>query len=126
MAEIAIPAFFALLIWWLGTGIVLFVARMPARTYRISLAVGAMMALAAIAIIAATAETVTAGSAYLAFAAAIVIWGFVELTFLTGMLLGPDRAEASPAAAGWARRSWWARSSRSGPPSSARRACWTP
>jgi putative photosynthetic complex assembly protein 2 len=103
MAEIAIPAFFALLIWWLGTGIVLFVARLPARTYRISLAVGAVMALAAIAVIASTAETVTAGSAYLAFAAAIVIWGFVELTFLTGFLLGPDRAEASPAAAGWAR-----------------------
>jgi putative photosynthetic complex assembly protein 2 len=103
MIDLAIPVLYALLIWWMGTGVVLFVARLPARTYPISLAVGALMALAAIAVIAATAETVTAGSAYLAFAAAIVIWGFVELTFLTGVLLGPDRAEASPAAAGWAR-----------------------
>ncbi len=103
MVDIAIPAFFALLIWWLGTGIVLFIARLPARTYRISLAMGAMMALAAIAVIVATAETVSAGGAYFAFTAAIVIWGFVELTFLTGLILGTDRAEACPAAAGWAR-----------------------
>ena len=103
MADTAISAIFALLIWWLGTGIVLFVARLPARTFRISLAAGAIIALAATAVIAASAENVSAGGAYLAFAAAIVIWGFIELTFLTGILLGPDRAEASPAATGWAR-----------------------
>lgn len=103
MADIAIPAFFALLIWWLGTGVVLFVARLPARTSRSSLAVGAVMALAAVAVIAAAGQTVSAAGAYLAFTAAIVIWGFVELTFLTGIVLGTNRAEASPAATGWAR-----------------------
>lgn len=103
MADIAIPAFFALLIWWSGTGIVLFVARLPARTSRISLAVGAMIALVAVVVIASNAENVSPGGAYLAFTAAIVIWGFVELTFLTGIVLGTDRTEASPAATGWAR-----------------------
>jgi putative photosynthetic complex assembly protein 2 len=105
MADFAIPTLFALLIWWLGTGIVLFVARLPARTYRTSLTVGAIMALAAIAVIAATADRASAGGAYLAFTAAIVVWGFVELTFLTGIVLGPDRTEVSPGATGWARLS---------------------
>jgi putative photosynthetic complex assembly protein 2 len=103
MADIAIPAIFALLIWWLGTGIVLFVARLRVRTSWISLAVGGMMALVAVSVVAWNAENVSAGGAYLAFTAAIVIWGFVELTFLTGIVLGTNRAEASPAATGWAR-----------------------
>ncbi len=105
MADIAIPVIYALLIWWLGTGIVLFVARLPARTYGASLVGGAAIALAAIAIIIATADTVSAGGAYLGFTAAIAIWGFVELTFLTGIILGPNRTEASPAAVGWTRMS---------------------
>jgi putative photosynthetic complex assembly protein 2 len=105
MADIAIPALYALLIWWLGTGIVLYVARLPARTYRTSLAVGAVIALAAIAVIVATADTASVGGAYLAFTAAIAVWGFVELTFLTGIILGPNRTEASPAAVGWGRMS---------------------
>jgi putative photosynthetic complex assembly protein 2 len=105
MADLAIPALFALLIWWLGTGIVLFVARLPARSYRTSLTIGAIMALAAIAVIVATADRTSPGGAYLAFTAAIVVWGFIELTFLTGIVLGPNRSEALRAATGWARLS---------------------
>jgi putative photosynthetic complex assembly protein 2 len=103
MTGIAIPALYALLIWWLGTGIVLYVARLPARTYRTSLGVGAILAVAAIVVVATTANTASVGGAYFAFTAAIVVWGFIELTFLTGVVLGSNRAEASPGAAGWAR-----------------------
>lgn len=105
MADIAIPALYALLIWWLGTGIVLYVARLPARTYRTSLALGAIIATAAIVVVAATADTASVSGAYMAFTAAIVVWGFIELTFLTGFVLGTNRAEASPEATGWARMS---------------------
>jgi putative photosynthetic complex assembly protein 2 len=103
MLDLAIPALYALLVWWLGTGIVLFVARLPARTYRISLTAGAIITVAAVAVVAATADNASVSGAYLAFTAAIAIWGFVELTFLTGLILGSDRTEASPGAVGWAR-----------------------
>ncbi|MGV3633191.1 MAG: DUF3623 family protein, partial [Pseudorhodoplanes sp.] len=103
MSEMAIPALYALLVWWLGTGIVLYVARLPARTYPVSLTISAVLAILAIAAIALTARTTTAISAYLAFTSAIVVWGFIELAFLTGAILGQDRSEALPGASGWRR-----------------------
>jgi putative photosynthetic complex assembly protein 2 len=105
MADIAIPVLYALLIWWMGTGVVLYAARLPERTYPISLAVGAVLAIAAVATIALTSQTTSNAGAYLAFTSAIVVWGFVELTFLTAIVLGPNRTEAIPASAGWARMS---------------------
>lgn len=103
MLDLAIPALYALLVWWLGTGIVLYAARRPARTYPISLATGAGLAIAAIATIALTARATSSAGAYLAFTSAIVVWGFVELTFLTGAVLGRDRTEAASGVAGWRR-----------------------
>jgi putative photosynthetic complex assembly protein 2 len=105
MLDLAIPVLYALLIWWLGTGIVLYAARLPERTYPISLAVGAALAISAVAAIVLTAQTTSNAGAYVAFTSAIVVWGFVELTFLTAVILGPNRTEASPTATGWARMS---------------------
>ena len=62
MVELAIPAIYALLVWWLGTGIVLHVARLPARTYPLSLALGAALAIGAVAAIAVTARTTSAAA----------------------------------------------------------------
>jgi putative photosynthetic complex assembly protein 2 len=103
MYELAIPALYALLVWWLGTGIVLYVARLPVRTYTVSLTVSAVLGIVAIVVIALTARRSTTASAYLAFTSAIVVWGFIELAFLTGAILGQDRSEALPGAAGWKR-----------------------
>jgi putative photosynthetic complex assembly protein 2 len=105
MLDLAIPVLYALLVWWLGTGIVLYAARLPERTYPISLAVGAALAISAVAAIVLTAQTTSNAGAYVAFTSAIVVWGFVELTFLTAVILGPNRTEASPTATGWARMS---------------------
>ncbi|MFZ5690066.1 MAG: putative photosynthetic complex assembly protein PuhE [Pseudomonadota bacterium] len=105
MFELTIPALYALLVWWFGTGIVLYLARLPARTYTVSLAVSAALGIVAIAIIALTARSTTTASAYLAFTSAIVVWAFIELAFLTGAILGQDRSEALPGTAGWKRMS---------------------
>jgi putative photosynthetic complex assembly protein 2 len=103
MYELAIPALYALLVWWFGTGIVLYVARLPVRTYPVSLTISAVLGILAVLVIAWTAKTPTTASAYLAFTSAIVVWGFVELAFLTGAILGQNRSEALPGAVGWSR-----------------------
>jgi putative photosynthetic complex assembly protein 2 len=41
--------------------------------------------------------------AYVAFTAAIAIWGWHEVAFLTGFVTGPRRDHATPEAAGWLR-----------------------
>jgi putative photosynthetic complex assembly protein 2 len=103
MLDFAVPVLYALLVWWLGTGIVLYVARLPTRTYPMSLTAGAALAMAAVAVIVMTNSTASTLGAYLPFTAAIVVWGFLELSLLTGTIVGPDRNAASPAAAGWGR-----------------------
>lgn len=103
MLDFAIPVLYALLVWWLGTGIVLYVARLPERTYRLSLSIAAVAAITAIAVIGLTNRMTSPLGAYIAFTAAIVVWGFIELLFLTGKVVGPDRSLASPAATGWKR-----------------------
>ena len=40
-------------------------------------------------------------AAYAGFAAAIVIWGWHEMSFLMGAVAGPNRAECPPDATGW-------------------------
>ncbi|MFN3351058.1 putative photosynthetic complex assembly protein PuhE [Pseudorhodoplanes sp.] len=104
MIELAIPALYALLVWWLSTGIVLYIARLPARMHPASLAAGAGLAIAALAAIAFSARMASPAGAYIAFTAAIVFWGFIELTFLTGAVLGSNRSDMPPAT-GWTRLS---------------------
>lgn len=94
MLDLAIPVLYALAVWWLGTGIVLTVVRRRIETHRASAVIGLSLAIAALAVIAATAADATALSAYAGFTAAIVVWGFIELTFLTGLITGPNKRGA--------------------------------
>jgi putative photosynthetic complex assembly protein 2 len=103
MIEMTIPALYALLLWWFSTGIVLYVVRLPDRTHRISLAVAAVLAAAALAVIAVSANDATLASAYLAFTSAILVWGLIELAFLTGHVTGSHRKECPAGVAGFAR-----------------------
>ena len=43
------------------------------------------------------------GGAYVGFAAAIVIWGWHEMSFLMGEVAGPNRAPCPPGLTGWPR-----------------------
>lgn len=97
MLDLAIPVLYALAIWWLGTGIVLTVVRRRVETHRSSTAIGLSFALAALMVIAATAGEATPLSAHAGFTAAIVVWGFIELTFLTGLITGPNKQGAAGA-----------------------------
>ena len=58
-----------------------------------------------IAVVAATAATATVAGAYVAFTAAIVVWGFVEIDFPDRRRHGPSRRGSCPPA----RRGWRAR-----------------
>lgn len=97
------PLLFALLMWFIGTAAVVWLDSLPARTFRTSLAIAGLVAIAAAVLVWARADDVSAGGAYVGFGAAIVIWGWHEMSFLMGHVAGPNRAECPADAAGWAR-----------------------
>jgi putative photosynthetic complex assembly protein 2 len=97
------PLLFALLMWFIGTAAVVWLDSRPRETFRASLAWAGLVAVAATALVWAYAGSTSEGGAYLGFAAAIVIWGWHEMSFLMGEVAGPNRAPCPPGAAGWAR-----------------------
>ncbi|MHA6720386.1 putative photosynthetic complex assembly protein PuhE [Sphingomonas sp. RS6] len=97
------PLLFALLMWFIGTATIVWLDSRPRETFRTSLMLSGTVAIAAIAIVWANAGRSDAANAYIGFAAAIIIWGWHEMSFLMGYVAGPSRATCPAGAEGWAR-----------------------
>jgi putative photosynthetic complex assembly protein 2 len=97
------PLVFALLTWFIGTAAVVWLDSRPRETFQTSHRLGGIVALAATAVIAFYADDGTVEGAYIAFAAAIAIWGWHEMGFLMGFVAGPRRLPCPPEAKGWER-----------------------
>jgi putative photosynthetic complex assembly protein 2 len=97
------PLLFALLMWFIGTGAVVWLDSRPRETYGTSLTLAGFAALAATVLVWAMAGDTSINGAYAAFAAGIVIWGWHEMSFLMGKVAGPNKQPCPPDATGWRR-----------------------
>lgn len=97
------PLLFAFLMWFIGTAAIVWLDSRPRATYGLSLGVVGVLAIAAMVLVHARAGDASIGGAYAAFAAAIVIWGWHEMSFLMGVVAGPNRADCPVGATGWTR-----------------------
>jgi len=96
MSDTALAVLFAVFIWWFSTGIVLLLNGMQRRAYKFSLFTSSALAVAALVALNHTANQTTAAAVYCAFTCALLVWGWHELSFLTGWITGP-RTTALPA-----------------------------
>ncbi len=103
MLEFGPPVLFAILLWWFSTGAILFLDGLPRRTFGVSLAIGGVAALGSLLLLHQLRGATDTASAYLAFTAAIVIWGWNEMAFLMGVVTGPRRVPAQERLSGFAR-----------------------
>ncbi|MEL7026333.1 MAG: putative photosynthetic complex assembly protein PuhE [Pseudomonadota bacterium] len=102
-----IAALFALFLWWFSTGAILWVVRRadnksPDSHFMNSLLSMPVLVAGVIALMASLPDTSAAG-AWLGFVAAIAIWGWIELAFLSGVISGPNRAPCPEDSSGWER-----------------------
>lgn len=100
-----VVVFFA---WFGSTGVVAWLANRGKETFARSISWAGFAAGISLCVVVATAHGHgTAGpdrlDAYISFGAALVIWGWLELTFLTGIVAGPRRTVSNPQAHGWQR-----------------------
>lgn len=95
MTEAALAVLYAIFLWWFSTGAILIAAGTP-RWWHFSLVWGTapLLALGLWAMGEWAAEASTA-AVYYAFTGAIAIWGWHELSFLTGRVTGPRKAPCS-------------------------------
>jgi putative photosynthetic complex assembly protein 2 len=97
------PLLFALLMWFIGTAAVVWLDSRPRATFATSLTLAGVVAVAATALVWMQAGDPSVGAAYAGFAAAIVIWGWHEMSFLMGTVAGPSKAPCPAGVTGWAR-----------------------
>lgn len=103
MADHALAAMYVLFVWWFSTGAVLYVVGLPRRSFRWTLLAASGLLAAALHVLAATADDSSIAGAYVAFTAAILVWAWQEVAFLTGFVTGPRRVPCPPDAVGWRR-----------------------
>lgn len=99
MSELLIAVVFAMFVWWFSTGLVMLLDGLPRGTFRWSLLISSLLAIAAMfGLVKASGQTTVAAS-YCGFTCALLVWGWHELSFLTGWITGP-RKQPSPDGAG--------------------------
>jgi putative photosynthetic complex assembly protein 2 len=103
MLSVPAAVVFAVIIWWASTGLILILDGLPRGTFRWSLVVSTLLAVAALFGLAHTANQTSVSSVYCAFTCALLVWGWHELSFLTGWITGPRRIASPPGLTGWPR-----------------------
>ncbi len=103
MAGLALPAAYALFVWWFSTGLIILLDNLPARSFRWSMAAGTALFGVSLWQIAVSAQDTAVAGAYAAFTYAVLAWGWQEMSFFMGYVTGPRRTGTDPAAPGWLR-----------------------
>ncbi len=98
-----LPAGFVVAAWFVATGIVIALDRLPAWTFRYSLTAAGAVAIAALWVARHVAADPSPRAAYIGFAAAFAVWGWHEMSFLMGVVTGPRREPMPAGATGWVR-----------------------
>lgn len=100
MTLVAYPVAFTLFIWWFSTGAILYLDGLPRRTYRWSLLAATGVLVASLACLAQASDETSVNSAYAAFTCGIMVWGWLEMSFLMGFITGPRRTACPPGSRG--------------------------
>jgi putative photosynthetic complex assembly protein 2 len=103
MDSLWLAALFAVFIWWFSTGLVLLLDNLPKHTFRWSRWISSALALAALWALVHTAQQPTLAGVYCAFTSALLVWGWHELSFLTGWVTGPRKQGIAARVQGWPR-----------------------
>jgi putative photosynthetic complex assembly protein 2 len=89
--------------WWFGTGVILWLDRLPPASFRWSLLGWTMLLILSFKGVYESMREVSVANAYLAIGSVIVMWGWHELAFLTGWITGPRKVALTEGAQGWQR-----------------------
>lgn len=103
MGDHLLAAGFVVVTWWASTGAILIMDGLPRATFRTSVALASVVAVAALWGLWWSSGVTTPAAAYVAFGCAIAVWGWHELAFLLGFVTGPRKEPCPPDARGWRR-----------------------
>lgn len=103
MSGHVLPVLFVVAAWFVSTGVVIALDRLPRRTFRWSLSGAGIVAGAGLWLARHVAADASPRGAYLGFAAALAVWGWHEMSFLMGVVTGPRTLPLPRGTTGWTR-----------------------
>lgn len=107
-----IAALLAIFSWWFSTGIILLVVRRADKKGGAAHGKNVVLSIPLVALgiagLVLSASTLSVMSIYVAFLSVLLVWGWIELAFLSGIITGPMRAPCPVHLQGWSRfvRAW--------------------
>ena len=78
--------------WWCTTGAILYIGRRPRSTHATSLVLATALLVVATIMLRFSGHSTSPAGAAVAFAATLMLWGWLEMTFLLGAITGPRKA----------------------------------
>jgi putative photosynthetic complex assembly protein 2 len=87
----ALPILFALFLWWFSTGIIFYLDGLPQKTFKWSMLGATVLLGASFAGLWFSADDASVTGAYIAFASALVAWGWMEISLYMGFVTGPRK-----------------------------------
>lgn len=90
-------------LWFIGTGLVAWAGNRPRATFGRSLTVAGFAGLWGLGVVVLSSRYATSAAAIAGLGGAIAIWGWHELSFLSGAVTGPRRTPCPPGLTGFAR-----------------------
>lgn len=88
MTDSVMPVLFVILLWWSSTGAILWLARGSDKQMRPRLAIMTALCVMGFGGLIVSTSYETTWAVYLGFVSALIIWGWVEFTFLAGLITG--------------------------------------
>jgi putative photosynthetic complex assembly protein 2 len=101
MRDFALPAVYAVLVWWATTGAILYLDRRPTRTFPLSMGAATLALTGSLFLVRSSAANPGVSGAYTAFSCGIIVWGWLEMSFLLGFITGPSKARRPAMRSGW-------------------------
>jgi putative photosynthetic complex assembly protein 2 len=103
MSTAGLAIVFGLFTWWFSTGLIIMLVRMPAKAHVWGMAAASLLSVACLFGLVATRDNTTVAGAFAGFTYAVVVWGWLEMTFLYGYITGPRREPLEPYSTGMKR-----------------------
>ena len=97
------PFIVTVAIWFVATGLIAWADNRERATFSTSLMVGGVAGIAGLLVILVSSLSAEMWAVYLSFIGALMVWGWHELSFLTGASAGPRRGPCDPLLLGMAR-----------------------
>lgn len=97
------PFIVTVAIWFVATGLIAWADNRERATFSTSLMIGSFAGICGLLVILVSSLSAQVWAVYLSFVGALMVWGWHELSFLTGASAGPRRVPSDPALTGVAR-----------------------